>query len=109
METDRMKDFPWYENAIEPEIRELVYRLRNSGINTVCSCGHEMYVQVDYIVDQQLKVMHDILFNWLVEGKKQKFFNYTIDIHFSVSNGVLMQSFAEIRILPETKIENDGT
>ena len=98
-----MKKFPWYENAIESEVRELVYHLRNSGINTTCSCGHEMSIQVDYMVDQQLKTMHDVVFNWLVGEKKQQLPNYTISIHLSVSNGVLMQSFAEICILPETR------
>ena len=30
---------------LEPDIREIVRALRNAGINTECSCGHEMYVQ----------------------------------------------------------------
>jgi hypothetical protein len=36
----------WYDN-IEPEIRPLVKLLRDNGYNTFCSCGHEMYVDVD--------------------------------------------------------------
>jgi len=37
----------WYEHAIEPEVRTLVRNLRDRGINTTCSCGHEMFVQGD--------------------------------------------------------------
>lgn len=35
----------WYNENIEPEIRAVVKLLRDNGINTECSCGHEMYVQ----------------------------------------------------------------
>ena len=99
-----MKDnFPWYENAIEPEIQELVYRLRNAGINTTCSCGHKMYVEAEYFPDFQLKTMHDIIYNWLIEDKGQRFLNYNIDIHFAVVNGIISQSMVVIQIQPETK------
>jgi hypothetical protein len=36
----------WYE-CIEPEVREIVYILRNNGLNTTNSCGHDMWVEVD--------------------------------------------------------------
>ena len=36
----------WYLIHIEPELREIVYALRNNGINTECSCAHDMYVQI---------------------------------------------------------------
>ena len=29
------------------ELRDLVRRLRNEGINTTCSCGHEMWIEFD--------------------------------------------------------------
>ena len=35
----------WYA-GIELGVREFVRHLRNRGINTVCSCEHEMLVQV---------------------------------------------------------------
>ena len=43
------KDNPqsWYEKHIEEPIRELVKLLRNNGINTTCSCGHEMYCECE--------------------------------------------------------------
>jgi len=34
----------WYIQNIEEPIREVVYRLRNSGVNTISSCGHDMTV-----------------------------------------------------------------
>ena len=37
----------WYEKNIEEPIRELVKLLRNNGINTICSCGHEMYCECE--------------------------------------------------------------
>ena len=36
----------WYE-GLEPEIRDVVRLLRDNGFNTVCSCGHEMTVDVE--------------------------------------------------------------
>lgn len=38
-----MENFSWY-NQIEPEVRELVWLLRNNGINTTGSCGHERWI-----------------------------------------------------------------
>ena len=37
----------WYDKHIEEPIRLLVKLLRNNGINTTCSCGHEMYVECE--------------------------------------------------------------
>lgn len=37
----------WYMTAIEEPIRELVKRLRDRGINTTCSCGHDMTIEGD--------------------------------------------------------------
>lgn len=38
-----MDQFPWY-NEMESEIRHLVWLLRNNGINTTGSCGHEGWI-----------------------------------------------------------------
>lgn len=35
----------WYEKHIEKAIRPLVKLLRNNGVDTICSCGHEMYCE----------------------------------------------------------------
>jgi hypothetical protein len=58
----------WYEN-IEPGIRPLVRLLRDNGWNTVCSCEHEMYVDV------ALLSMDDCerLASFLVENGYRKF------------------------------------
>ena len=32
---------------LEPAIRPVVWALRENGINTTCSCGHEMYVECE--------------------------------------------------------------
>lgn len=82
----------WYETIEEP-IRELVRRLRDSGINTTCSCGHKMYVQADILPDASLMVMHNTVFNWL--GGQA---DYTIEVNLVVVRGVLMQTFATISI-----------
>jgi len=37
----------WYLINIEEPIRDLVRRLRNEGVNTNCSCGHEMWIGFD--------------------------------------------------------------
>jgi len=37
----------WYEKYIEEPIRPLVKLLRNNGFNTTCSCGHQMYVEME--------------------------------------------------------------
>jgi len=42
-----MKYPEWYIQNIEEPIREVVYKLRNSGVNTICSCGHKMWVQFE--------------------------------------------------------------
>ena len=92
----------FYEQLEEP-IRELVQRLRDNGINTTCSCGHEMYIQADLSVGGQMKDIHDTVFNWLVEVKRQKLMNYTITTTLNVTNGVLMHCWTEVRISPETQ------
>lgn len=35
-----------FYNNIEEPIREAVKMLRNRGVNTICSCGHEMWIAV---------------------------------------------------------------
>jgi len=52
----------WYEQNIEPEVRELVRELRNNGINTFCSCGHEKYVECEtYDPSEELKTVYNVM------------------------------------------------
>jgi len=53
----------WYNNFIESPIRDLVYHLRNAGINTTCSCGHENYIEAITSQPEDLDVIRKILFN----------------------------------------------
>ena len=46
----------WYEEYIEEDIRPLVRLLRDNGVNSVSSCGHDMY-------DGEMKRIDDLLFN----------------------------------------------
>jgi hypothetical protein len=52
----------WYEENIEEPVRDLVKLLRDNGINTECSCGHQMYVQFQVIDDEMNRVDY-ILFD----------------------------------------------
>jgi hypothetical protein len=58
----------WYD-CIEPEVRELVYLLRNNGWNTVCSCEHAMTVQVEL---QKMDEMEDLA-TFLIENGAKEF------------------------------------
>jgi len=63
----------WYEECIEPGIRPVVRLLRENGINTQCSCEHEMYVQCEIHTDGFVMVVDELLYN---NGYR----NYTISI-----------------------------
>ena len=89
----------WYLEIEEP-IREFVKVLRDNGINTTCSCGHNMYIEADLIPDGQLQVIHRTLFNYLAE--KNLPLNYRIEIYHKVKNGQISQCFARI-VLKEAK------
>lgn len=44
-----MQGDDWYLNTIEEPVRDIVRALRNNGINTECSCGHDMTIQCQTI------------------------------------------------------------
>ncbi len=51
----------WYAQIEEP-VRGLVRLLRNNGFNTVCSCGHERYVQMEwYGFEEEVRRLYDLL------------------------------------------------
>ncbi len=72
----------WYDKNIEKPIRDFVRHLRDNGFNTVCSCGHEMEVQCSYSVDGEIKRLHDLIWNYLVENKQE--ITFTITLHHQV-------------------------
>jgi len=90
----------WYDKYIEPEVRDIVKYLRDNGINTECSCGHEMYIQCQYLIDGFIKNLHDLLFNYFYEiGKKP---NFEINIIHKVIDS---HSYTSLEIiLPKEKI-----
>jgi hypothetical protein len=83
----------WYEEYIEESIRSVVKLLRDNGFNTECSCGHDMYVQCQYLLDGEIKRLHDLLFN---NGYR----NYVIDVLVQVLDGHLYPSI-EVRFEKE--------
>ena len=75
----------WYKENIEEPIRDIVKYLRNNGINTECSCGHEMYIQCQYIADGNIKELHDLLCCYLYKNNRKK--NYEINVKYKVEDG----------------------
>jgi len=69
----------WY-SCIEEPLKELVYLLRNNGFNTECSCGHELYIQCQFILEGEIKRLHDLLFH-------NGYLNYEINIIIKVMEG----------------------
>ena len=66
----------WYDN-IEEGVRDIVRALRNNGINTICSCGHDMYVQFESYNDPTHE--HWTVYNVMTElGYKE----FTIEFRY---------------------------
>ncbi len=59
------KNENWYEEWIEQPIRDVVKLLRDNGFNTECSCGHEMYVQCQYLMDGDIHRLHQLIWHYL--------------------------------------------
>ena len=52
---------PWYL-CVEDPLKEIVFRLRNAGINTECSCGHGRYIQCQSLDQHEdLKTIYNVL------------------------------------------------
>lgn len=89
----RNKDFSelnkdWYEMNIEESVRDLVKYLRNNGINTECSCGHEKNIQCQYIIEGELMNLHRLLFTYFHEKNNgMKDICYEIDVKIKVIEG----------------------
>lgn len=88
-EREMGKSMNWYEGLEEP-IRNTVKLLRDNGFNTECSCGHEMYVQCEYLVDGEIKRLHDLLYN-------SDYRNYIINVTVQVMDGHMYPSL-EVRL-----------
>ena len=75
----------WYKDNIEEPLRDIVRLLRNNGVNTECSCGHELSIQYQYIAEGTTKIIHDLVYSYLFEHGLS--LNYTITISVSIKNG----------------------
>jgi len=94
----------WLEENIEEQIRPEVKLLRENGFNTECSCHHEMYVQCQFILDGEIKRLHDLLF---IAGYK----NYTIEVVEKVMDGhsypTMQVTFNDKERVPHEKVQED--
>lgn len=70
----------WYEEYIEKPVRDLVNLLRNNGFNTTCSCGHNMKVDCDPMIDGEIKRLHDLLY-------ENGYINYVINLTINCIGG----------------------
>lgn len=66
----------WYDRIEEP-VREVVRRLRNAGINTTCSCGHDMYIECDTTLDGEIMDIHNVLWHYFEETGQKVTFDVT--------------------------------
>jgi len=55
----------WYKENIDESVRPLVKLLRDTGFNTECSCGNQMYIQCQYPKSDsgELTRLDNLLFN----------------------------------------------
>lgn len=91
----------WYDVMIEDPLKGLVKILRNNGFNTECSCGHDMYIQCQYLVDGEVQRLHDLLFSFFHEKDGMSGVNYHITINIEVNNGCMHTSM-NIQLPKET-------
>lgn len=50
----------WYD-VIEDPVRAIVRALRDNGINTTCSCGHEMWIECSsYDPTTELRTIYNV-------------------------------------------------
>lgn len=92
-----MNDF---YSEIEEPIRDIVKYLRDNGINTICSCGHEMTIQADMLLSGWLKILHDLLFNYLSEHNIEP--NYIIEARVEVCSGRLLRDWVDIKVMKDS-------
>jgi hypothetical protein len=72
----------WYVEFIEFPIRKVVRLLRNHGVNTECSCGHQMYVQFQVIDGSDVDRVDTVL-------SDHRYRDYIIECHVNRAGGHL--------------------
>lgn len=92
----------WYKENIEEEIRDIVRLLRDNGINTECSCGHDMYIQCQYVNDEEIDKVKILLL-------ENEHFDFTIIIGICFMSGVNLSSHYTIYLpQPGQTLVEDG-
>lgn len=91
----------WYKTAIEPRIRPIVKLLRDNGINTTCSCEHEMYVDASNDLGGVIDDIDHLLFNDLC--RRHKPIDYVITATLMRQHGLKWFSNLEISLAKEKK------
>jgi hypothetical protein len=70
--------FPVWYDLIEEGVRKAVFALRNAGINTVCSCHHDGYIQCEtFDAKEELRTIYDVMFDLRIK-------DYSVEIRRSV-------------------------
>ena len=87
----------WYD-SIEPEIRDIVRVLRNKGINTFCSCEHDMTIECESY-DSTNEA--DVIYNCLVGDFNVKEYKATLTFDYN-KNGYYFKKW-NIEIKKEDK------
>jgi len=89
----------WY-TALEEGVRDLIFYLRNRGINTTCSCHHEWYIQVDCQAED-LRMMWSYLSEYGLRPEEFRFAYHWDHVHrylhimLDVGDGRRMRELAE--------------
>lgn len=72
----------WYEYKIEEPIRKIVKALRNNGINTVCSCGHSMWIQCEsYDPTEEFGIIYNVMDSLKIDNYRAILFHNVINGH----------------------------
>ena len=87
----------WLEENIEEPIRDIVKILRDNGFNTTCSCGHDMEITGEYLPDYDIKRMHDLLYNHLIEKGVNP--DYEIVYFLKVREGYLINKYWHVQFI----------
>jgi hypothetical protein len=88
MNTEDVMNCPFYQQLKEG-VRLWVFRLRNRGINTTCSCHHNGTIQCDTMdPTREIREIKTVMFENGVPD------NFSISVHF---NGTRNEQWLEIR------------
>jgi hypothetical protein len=85
----------WYNKNIEEPVRNIVKLLRENGVNTTCSCGHELFIEGNFTIDGEFQRIHNLLYNYF--HKNNLDITYKIEFFMEVVTGIIIQNTFEIK------------